>query len=320
MSHPDILLCHRSPPENRGGLDAIADELRDRLPEGTLVRASDREETIELLETVPIVVEHRLDQATLVERTGIEWIQSLSSGYDRYDPDTLEDQGVTLTTVSGVHAEPVAQHVLGSILAFERGLFRAHRQGADAAWRRFAPEELTGKTAGIVGVGAIGGRIADRLSALGMRILGVKRDLDDVPSAVDEAYAPGDLHTVLGRADYVVVACPLTAETRGLFDRTAFDSMSPDAVFVNIARGAIADQDDLIAALQTGELGGAILDVTADEPLAPTSPLWSLENVLVTPHMAGGSPLFAERVGAVVEHNYRAFSEGRLDDLRNRVV
>ena len=320
MDRPSVLLSHRFPPENAGGLDALERELRDRLPDVTIERARDRDDTVERIADAEVVVEHRLDDEVLDAAADARWLQTLTSGYDRFDLDRLASRDIVLTTVSGVHATPVAQQVLGYVLAFERRLFRARRQQRRREWRRYAPDELTGKTVGIVGVGEIGSRIAELLAPLDVTVLGVKRDPSTVPDAVDAVYGPDDYYEVLGRSDYVVVACPLTDETRGMFDAAAFESMRSDAVLVNVARGAVVEESELVHALQTGNVGGAALDVTADEPPGRDSPLWDFDNVVLTPHMAGGSPRFPARVAELFAENYERFAAGDRDGMRNRVV
>ncbi|ELY26557.1 D-isomer specific 2-hydroxyacid dehydrogenase NAD-binding protein [Natrialba magadii ATCC 43099] len=311
---------HRAPPENAGGPDALAQAITQKLPDVTLRLASDYSETLSKISDVEIVVEHQIDDAHLEAAEELRWIQSLSSGYDRFDLDRLEEDDIVLTTASGVHGEPIAQHVLGYILTFERGLHRAHRQQAQHMWRRFAPSELTDKTVTIVGVGEIGSTIAERLAAFDVRIIGVKRNLESVTSAVDDVLPPADLHGALGQAEYVVVACPLTPQTRQMFGPAEFDSMSTDTVFINIARGEIVDQQALITALHTGELGGAALDVAVDEPLPPESPLWDFDDVLITPHMAGGSPQYARRCAEIFRQNYERYVNDDLDGMKNRIV
>lgn len=320
MSNPSVLLMHRAPPENAGGPDALEREIRKALPNIDLQRAANYEGTLSAIANVDIVIEHRMDEDHLEAASEVTWIQSLSSGYDRFDLDRLSERGITLTTSSGVHAEPIAQHVLGYILTFERGLLRARRQQKRTEWRRFAPSELTDKTATIVGVGEIGSRIVERLSAFDLQTIGIKRNLDSVTDAVDDVLPPSELHAALGQSDYVIVACPLTSDTEGMFDEKAFDSMSPEAVLINIARGEVIHQPALIEALQTGEIGGAALDVATKEPLPPESPLWNFDNVLITPHMAGGSPHYARRCAAIFSHNYQCYTNGELDKMKNHVV
>ncbi|MDY6817061.1 MAG: D-2-hydroxyacid dehydrogenase [Halobacteriales archaeon] len=317
---PSVLLLHGFPPENRGGPAELETAIRSRLSEIELDRSRDHEDAIERIATADIVIEHGYGRELFEHGTHLQWIQSLSAGYDRYDLDFLETQNITLTTVSGVHANPIAEHVIGSLLAFEHGLDRAMRQQQRGEWQRWTPRELAGKTMGIIGVGAIGGRIAELASAHDLTVIGTKRDPTTGADPVDEIYGPEETHTVLGRADYVVIACPLTDATRGLIDREAFASMSRDAVFVNIARGEITDQAALVEMLQRGQIRGAVLDVFEEEPLPSESPLWSLSNVLLTPHLAGGSPRYVDRVADIFAANYRHYIDGEESLMQNRVV
>lgn len=320
MSRPTVLLAHRFPPENGGGVAALERAIRAELPDVRLERATDYGDVAAKIPEAEILIEHRLDGELLETATALEWIQSLSSGHDRFDLEALSEEGIALTTVSGVHADPIAQHVLGFLLTFERGLLRARRQQRRREWRRFAPADLGERTVGVVGVGSVGSRVAELCEAFGSTVLGVKRDLESVPDAVEEIYPPSELHTVLGRAEYAVAACPLTERTRGLFDAAAFASMGPESVFVNVARGELTEEEALIEALGTGTIRGAALDVAAREPLPPSSPLWEFENVLLTPHMAGGSPRFAERCASIFATNYERYVDGDPEGMVNRVV
>jgi phosphoglycerate dehydrogenase-like enzyme len=206
------------------------------------------------------------------------------------------------------------------MLYFERGLSRSSEQQRRHEWQRFPAGELGRRTLGVVGVGSIGGRVAELGSAFGMDVLGLRRNPSEGHPAVDEMYGPDQLHEVLGRSDYIVLACPLTNETKGLIGSEELSSISKDAVLVNVARGEIIDQRSLVAALQTGYIGGAALDVAETEPLPRDSPLWEMSNVFLTPHMAGGSPAFPERCAELFVENYRHLVQGRPGEMTNRVV
>jgi phosphoglycerate dehydrogenase-like enzyme len=153
-----------------------------------------------------------------------------------------------------------------------------------------------------------------------MTVVGTKRDPSTAPEAVDEVHGPDGLFDVLDGADYVLLSCPLTPETRGLVGRRELGTMDGEAVLVNVARGEVVDQDALVYALQQGGIRGAALDVFEEEPLPGESPLWDLPNVVVTPHMAGSTPYKFERIADIFAENYEAFVDGRVEDLRNRVV
>ena len=317
---PTVLLLHGFPPETTGTPDDLRSHVEAALPDVDLRAATDHDDARERIPDAEVVVEHGITDDLLERADSLAWLQSLSAGVDRYDLDALAERDVLLTNASGVHANPVAEHVLALALAFERRLPRAIEQQRAHEWRRYAPGELRGRTMGVVGVGAIGGRVAELASAVGLHVLGVKRDTSTVNDAVDEVFPPEELHTVLGRSDYVVLACPLTDETAGLLGAEELASIGPEGVLINVARGAVVDQDALVRQVQGGYLGGAALDVTDPEPLPPESPLWDSSDVVVTPHMAGGSPAFPRRCAEVFVENYRRYVDGELDAMRNRVV
>ncbi|MEF8827442.1 MAG: D-2-hydroxyacid dehydrogenase [Haloarcula sp.] len=264
----------------------------------------------------------------------MRWIQGLSSGLQRftdddyvtgYEPpglDRLRDEGVVLTNVAGIHAEPAGEHVLGYLLSFERNLHLAVRKQVAGEWGGYGGVhgELVDKRLAVIGVGAIGGRVAELGNALGMTVVGTKRDPATAPGAVDGIYGPDGLDAALAGADYVVVTCPLTDETRELVDADAFATMREDAVFVNVARGGVVDERALVKALRGDRIRGAALDVFAEEPLPEDSPLWDEEDVLITPHVAGGSPRSDERVAELFARNYGRFLDGDFDGFENRVV
>jgi len=250
-----------------------------------------------------------------------DWVQTLNSGVDSYDLDALAARDIAVTNAAGVAANPIAEQVLGYLLVFERRIHKGIRQQErDGIWRRYSAGELGGKTLGIVGVGAIGTRVAELASGFDMDVIGTKRTPETAPDVVDEAYPPSGLPELLSRSNYVVLACPLVEATRGLIGTDELMSMRSDAVLVNIARGEVIDESALETALQQKRIRGAALDVFEEEPLPAGSPLWDLPNAVITPHMAGSTPKYADRIGSLFEDNYRRYVSGDLDDLRNRVV
>jgi phosphoglycerate dehydrogenase-like enzyme len=314
MSDPTLLVTHTVPPETAEGLlDALATEL----PDAEVLPAATPEETDERLARADALITGRLD-ADLLARADVEWVQALSAGVDSYPQEAMEEAGVVLTNASGVHAEPIGEQVLGAMLSFERRFLESQRNKERNSWERVEGGELKGKTLGIVGVGAIGGRIAELGSAFGMEVLGTKRDPAMMPDAVDEAFGADGYTELCRRADYLVLACPLTEETEGLIGSAEFRLLSRDAVLVNIARGEVTDQEALIRALQYGQIRGAALDVFETEPLPADSPLWDLSNVLLTPHMAGSTPKKDERWAEIIGENYRRF--GTEEPYVNRVL
>ncbi|WP_458189319.1 D-2-hydroxyacid dehydrogenase [Haladaptatus sp. NG-WS-4] len=317
MSHPTLLMTHRIAPDTASGL---RDALDGRLPDGALVRARTGDETDELLPEADGMVTAGLSEEMLDAAENLQWVQVLSAGVDHYDVDALRARDVVLTNASGVHAEPIAEQVLWYLLTFERRLHVGVRQQERGVWERFEGGELRGKTLGIVGVGAIGTRVAEVGAGLGMRVVGTKRDVTDAPAVLDDVYPADEYAEVLRQADYVVLACPLTDETRGLVGSEEFRLMPSDAVLVNIARGDVVDEAALIRALQYRQIRGAGLDVFSTEPLPAESPLWDLSNAVLTPHMAGSTPHKTERWREIIVENYDALAAGDRDEMVNRIV
>ncbi|MCT9097609.1 D-2-hydroxyacid dehydrogenase [Haloarchaeobius sp. HME9146] len=316
MTTPLVLVPHSVGPERA---EALRESLEAAVPAATVRATTTPAETAEHLPDADGYVGYHLDADARARATNLRWIHCLSSGVDHYDLDALAEEGVMLTNSSGIHAEPIAEQVLWYLLTFERKMHVGQRQQAEGHWERFEGGEIHGKTLGIVGVGAIGGRAAELASALGMDVLGLKRDTSEVPDGVDELFAPDGLHDLLPRVDYLLLACPLTDETAGLIGREELTLLGSDAVLVNIARGEVVDQDALVRALTYHTIGGAALDVFEEEPLPEDSPLWDLSNVVITPHMAGSNPNKLDRWTEILAENYRKLAAGETD-LRNRLV
>jgi phosphoglycerate dehydrogenase-like enzyme len=297
--------------------DGLVEELDGRVP---VTVAETPEQSRRRLADAEVALTGRFDADLLADADELAWLQAMSAGVDHLDHDALGERGVALTTAAGVHAEPAAEQVFGYLLTLARRLDVAAENRRRGVWERYEPGELAGDTLGVVGLGAIGTRVAELGRAFRMDVVGTKRDPTDAPDAVDEAYEPDDLHEVLRAADYLVLACPLTDETRGLIGREELRAMADDAVLVNVARGAVVDEHALVRALQYGGIGAAALDVFADEPLPAESPLWDLSNAIVTPHVAGSTPRYAERLADVFADNYRRYRDGGVEALDNRVL
>jgi phosphoglycerate dehydrogenase-like enzyme len=300
-------------------VESYADELRARLPdhEVTLARtpAAEREAVVD----APVVTGVDVDASLLERAASLRLFAGMYAGYGHLPLDALRDHDVAVTTASGVHAPNVAEHVLASILAFVREFPTAFERQRDGEWRHFQAHELAGATVTVVGMGAIGQGVVERLRGFDVETVGVRHSPEKGGPA-DEVVGPDALGDALARTDYLVLACPLTDETRGLVDHEAFRTLPPEAVLVNVARGPVVDTDALVAALRSNEIRGAALDVTDPEPLPEGHPLWTLSNVLVTPHNAGHTPRYYERLADIVAENVRRIDEtGRAEDLRNQV-
>lgn len=272
------------------------------------------------IESAEILVTFGLTDELLERAQSLEWIQALSAGVDSYDVATIESREIVLTSASGVHAQPAAEQAIGYMLAFERNFPAAFSNQQRGVFERYAVGELHGSTVGIVGLGAIGRRVAELATPFGVETIGLKRDLSTGGDVVDELVGPEDLESLLVRSDHVVLCCPLTEQTRKMIDTQALRTMNDDAVLINVGRGGLVDEPALERALQRDWIGGAALDVTATEPLPGDSVLWKLSNVLLTPHTAGATPAYMDRCASIVAKNYRAYVDGDLTGLTNRIV
>ncbi len=246
----------------------------------------------------------------------LRWIHTISAGVDHLLFPELRESEAILTNASGVFNVPIAETVLAYMLAVVKRLpeFLAYQR--EHRWQKLSLRELRGLTVGIVGLGDIGSEVARLCRAFGMRVLGLRRH--PTPSDVaDEVFPPERLHDLLAPSDFVVIALPLTEETRGIIGREALAAMKPDAWLINIARGALVDEEALIEALREGRIGGACLDVFAEEPLPEDSPLWDMLNVIITPHNSWSSPHIDEREIELFLENLRRYVAG--EPLRNVV-
>jgi phosphoglycerate dehydrogenase-like enzyme len=250
----------------------------------------------------------------------LRWIHTNSAGADRPEYRPLQARGVTLTTSSGATAATIALSVTGAVIALARefpAILHAQRQRAWIPLRgERTPRDLAGQTALVVGLGPIGREIARLLKAIGLRVVGVRRSPQPVEHC-DATLAFAQMREALPRADWVILACPLSDVTRGLIDAEALRLLPRGARLLNVSRGAVVDEAALIEALRSGQLGGAYLDVFTREPLAPESPLWTLPNVIVSPHSSSYSEGYADRVGEIFLDNLTHWRDGL--PLRNVV-
>lgn len=282
----------------------IRDLLDDRFPNLAISYANSTEAISDTLERVrPEVVFSIKDSGfagdvhrKAIQFPSVRWFHVGGSGYEHvvpWDPDK-----VTVTNGAGVLARFLAETVTGAMLMLNGNLLRYREQQRQVLWEPIPFRSLVGQTSLVVGVGVIGGFVADNAKALGMRVLGIRRSGRPHPS-VDEIHPPEALYDLLGQADVVSLHLRLNEETRHLFDRRALAAMKPGALLINTSRGPVVKEADLVAALESGHLGGAYLDVFETEPLPAESPLWSLDRVFITPHasdnVARWTRLFAER-------------------------
>lgn len=221
----------------------------------------------------------------VVRQGRLRWIQSSAAGMDHCLTPEVVASDIVVTSASGLFANQVAEQTLALVLGLIRNLPTSFRQQQAQRFERHATSDLHGRTVGIVGLGGNGRRLVDLFAAFGTRVLATDLLMDHPPAAVEKLYAADQLDLLLPQVDILVLAVPLTAQTHGMIDRQALARLPKGAWLINVARGQVVVEADLVEALQSGHLGGAGLDVTEIEPLPATSPLWEMPNVIITPHM-----------------------------------
>ena len=320
--------------------DDLLDQLRSVSPRLHVIQQTchDVEEVAAALTASPeteVLYTFHLPPDALDIAPGLRWLQLHSAGANHIQGHPIMDSDIEITTVSGIHATPIAEYVFASMLAHRWRVpmwTHCQRQGKWPAgrWNLYARPELRGTTLGIVGYGSIGREVGRLGRAFGMRVLALRRSTDrakhgyavegtgDPAGAIPERfYSPDALHEMLSECDYVVVTLPLTPETTHFIGPAELRVLKPTAYLVNISRGAVIDEQALVQALRDGSIAGAGLDVFEQEPLPSESPLWDLENVLISPHVAGFTPHYNERATALFAQNLHRYLTG--EPLLNKV-
>ena len=291
------------------------DEVRRAAPDLTVIAGLDRTSALEHADRAHGVDAHLVTEEFLSAAPNVRWVQCWSAGVERYldIAGMRESDAIVMTNARGTSGPVIAEHAFAMLLQLTRGLHHYRDEQLAGRWTRGAAADVTslaGKTLLVAGMGGIGSEIARRGDGFDMRVLATVRTERAAPAFVDELRTGEALDELLPQADVVAIALPLTEETMGLFSTQRIARMKPGAILINIARGPIVDTEALVAALESGALGGACLDVTDPEPLPEGHPLWELENVVITPHVAGRAELSSDRRWALILENLGRFSRG----------
>jgi phosphoglycerate dehydrogenase-like enzyme len=240
----------------------------------------------------------------------LKWIHVISAGLEKMPFDTISKQNIMVTNARGIHQIPMAEYTTGVMLQIVRKQNELYQQQLEGNWdRSIRTEELHGKTLGIIGVGAIGSKIAEYAKVMGMKVLGVNRSGQSVP-VIDQLYTMERLDCVMEDSDFIVVIVPMTQETVGMIGERELSRMRSSAYLINISRGAIVDEQALLKVLQQKQIAGAVLDVFTQEPLPADHPFWSLDNLIMTPHVSGRSPKYMERALELFIENVPVYLKG----------
>lgn len=292
---------------------AIIDQLpEDVRPSVTLHWFKSEEEAKPFLaEAEAIVTTGKVDEQLILSAPKLRWIQSFSAGVDGIPQPLLAERGIALTNARGIHQIQMSEFALALMLQWARRFPQFYRNQANRSWdKKVRLSELYGCTLGILGAGSIGQAVAAKAKAFDMRVIGYNRSGREVPGFDRILAGREGLEEVLRESDYLILLMPHTPETHHFLTASEFRMMKPTSFFINLARGSVVREADLIAALQEGVIAGAALDVFETEPLPADSPLWNMENVIVTPHVAGLSPQYMQRASGIFYENIRRFLKG----------
>lgn len=276
----------------------LIEQIKEVIPDWTIIVGKDRNIWENHLHDAEIIAGWKkgIEKECLAPNSNLKWLQTWSAGIDSLPLESLKSKNIVVTSANGVHAYPISESIFALMLGLTRKIHTYVKNQQEKKWHHSGIKlEMHEKTIGIIGVGTIGKETAKIAKAFGMKVLGIRHS-GKQQEFVDEMYTTDQLDMVLPNCDYVVVTLPLTKETKHLFDSKQFNLMKPSAFFINIGRGEIVVEDDLITALQNGIIAGAGLDVFEQEPLSADSPLWELENVIITPHIAGSTEHYNQRV------------------------
>ncbi len=289
----------------------------DPQSEVILVSSSDKEEINRHLERADVLAGTLWSLPPVRDTKNLKWIHSFSAGVEHVLTPEVKNSDVIVGNVAGIHATPIAEHIIAFLLVFTRRLYNSFTSQQKKIWQKDDKlTELKGKTVLIVGLGHIGSEAARLASAFGAQVLAVDQAGKAKPNFVSELYFSQDLEKALPQADFVVLSLPYTEETHHLFDMGKFRIMKQSAVLINVGRGKVVHEQELIDALRQKLIAGAALDVTEEEPLPQDSPLWEMENVVITPHQSGISEKYMDRATDVFCANLKAYLKGeRLPNL-----
>jgi phosphoglycerate dehydrogenase-like enzyme len=290
--------------------DNLPDEVRSRIK---FIWCKNTKEANEFLPDAEILLTMgRLDPDIMERTPKLRWVQSLSAGIDNLPLEAFIKRNIIVTNGKGVHTVQMSEFTIGVMLQWVRNTNKFLKHQHEKLWdSKLSFDELYGKTVGILGAGAIGEAVARKCQAFDMRVIGFNRSGAAQPHFNEILSGDNGLITLLQKSDFIVLLLPSTSKTHHLIKREQFQQMKPSAFLINIARGDVIDEEALIEALQNGTISGAALDVFEQEPLPETSPFWTMDNVILTPHIAGATDHYIERAAPIFYHNLKQYIAGQ---------
>ncbi len=309
-----IFLTHPEP--TRSGYEKY---LKPRHPELNITTVGSRDEALKLAPQADILMAFgpQVRKDFFQNTPRLKWVFSLGTGTDGITDSPYLGKDVHVTAVRGIHGAPISEMAFLMMLAFNRDLRRIERQRGEKKWERWPGALLDNKTVGILGVGAIAEDLAPRCKAFGMRVVGISRTSRPIPG-FDKIYSRAEIVQAAAELDYFVLLVPLEDDTRNIVSDAVLSAMKPSAFLVNLARGGVLDEDALLRALNGKKIAGAHLDALATEPLPPDNPLWSMDNVFITPHIGGFSDQYVIEAAKQFEQSLKAFVAGKPEEMMHR--
>lgn len=296
--------------------DQQMESLRQLSPHLEIIRELENQRARDEMRNAEILYTFKMP-GPLEDAKKLKWIQLVSAGADHIMEAGVEKTDILVTTASGIHGVAMVEYTLCMMVMLARRIPMILRESQQKQWkpgrlRNYYGDELWGKTLGILGLGAIGQRVATVAKALGMQVLGLRRSprAKSDSGGVDKVYGPEGLLEMLPQCDFVLVVVPFTEETRNLIGEIELKAMKPTAHLINVARGEIVNEVALAKALREGWIAGGAFDVFAEEPLPPESELWDLPNLIITPHMAGNTIPYMDRATELFHDNLRRYLAG----------
>jgi phosphoglycerate dehydrogenase-like enzyme len=311
-----IFLTHPEP--TRSGYETY---LKPRHLELNITTVGTRGEALKLAPTADILMAFgpQVRKDFFQNTPRLKWVHSLGTGTDGITDSPYLSRDVIVTATRGIHGAPVSEFAFLTMLAFARDFRRIERQRSERKWQRYPGTLLEGKTIGMLGVGAIAQALAPRCKAFGMRVVGISRTKRDVPG-FDALYLRTEIARAVSEFDYFVLLLPLENDSRNIVNAHVLAAMKPSALLINLARGGVLDEAALVAALNEKRLAGAALDALAAEPLPIDNPLWSMPNVIITPHIGGYYDNYPRDAAMQFEQNLAHFVAGKPELMLHRVA
>ncbi|MFA9559209.1 D-2-hydroxyacid dehydrogenase [Evansella sp. AB-rgal1] len=291
----------------------LREHLHSTYPQLEFQLCKNMTEAESFLATAEILLTNGFDvtKEHIINAKNLKWIMVLSAGIDELPLEQIKNRNILVTNVSGIHAIPMAEYTIAMMLQVSRNTKALIKSEQDKHWNsKLVMNEIHGKTIGILGTGAIGQEVARLAKAFHMKTMGMNRSGREV-SYFDVMYTSAQLHDIVKESDFLLSVLPKTKETDGILTKNEFALMKKNAILINIGRGNVMNDWDLLHALNNGEIAHAVLDVFNEEPLPTDHPYWRMENVTVTPHLSGISPKYQSRALEIFEANLKEFLNGR---------